>query len=63
MPGLIVFDVDGTILDSQTMYDSAVLEYSAAQNAAPNLRPSATCSRLPLLRGWLGRDREDRLNI
>lgn len=31
MSKLIVFDVDGTILNSQAMYDNVVLEYSRAQ--------------------------------
>ena len=31
MTKLVVFDVDGTFLDSQSHYNAAVLEYSAAQ--------------------------------
>ena len=38
MSKLIVFDVDGTILNSQAMYDKVVLEYSRAQGLPdPNL--------------------------
>ncbi|MBU6474952.1 MAG: HAD-IA family hydrolase [Alphaproteobacteria bacterium] len=39
MTKLIVFDVDGTFLNSQVLYDRTVLEYSAAQGLpAPCLR-------------------------
>ncbi len=63
MSKLIVFDVDGTMLNSQAMYDSAVLEYSAAQGLpAPNLKAIRHGYGEPLAHdfGW-GVSREDQL--